>query len=44
MMGDHRCISWDSRKFGPVDRSLHLRQGRIRLLADKGRGRGALGL
>jgi signal peptidase I len=22
MMGDHRCISWDSRKFGPVERSL----------------------
>jgi signal peptidase I len=22
MMGDHRNISWDSRKFGPVDRSL----------------------
>lgn len=22
MMGDHRCISWDSRKFGPVDRSF----------------------
>jgi signal peptidase I len=21
MMGDHRCISWDSRKFGPVERS-----------------------
>jgi signal peptidase I len=22
MMGDHRCISWDSRKFGPVERSF----------------------
>jgi len=22
VMGDHRCISWDSRKFGPVERSL----------------------
>lgn len=22
MMGDHRCISYDSRKFGPVERSL----------------------
>jgi signal peptidase I len=22
MMGDHRNISWDSRRFGPVDRSL----------------------
>ncbi len=22
VMGDHRCVSWDSRKFGPVDRSL----------------------
>jgi len=21
VMGDHRCISWDSRKFGPVERS-----------------------
>jgi signal peptidase I len=21
MMGDHRCISWDSRKFGPVESS-----------------------
>jgi signal peptidase I len=22
MMGDHRCISSDSREFGPVERSL----------------------
>jgi signal peptidase I len=22
VMGDHRCISWDSRKFGPVERSF----------------------
>ena len=22
MMGDHRCISWDSRKFGPVESSF----------------------
>ena len=22
MMGDHRCISSDSREFGPVDRDL----------------------
>ncbi len=33
VMGDHRDSSNDSRMFGPVPRDLHLRQGRIRLLA-----------
>ena len=34
VMGDHRISSNDSRMFGPVAASLHLRQGRVCLLAD----------
>ena len=34
VLGDHRTMSNDSRDFGPVDAELHLRQGRIWVLAD----------
>ncbi len=43
VLGDHRTMSNDSRDFGPVNNTLHLRQGRLRILAHGQDGKGAVG-
>jgi len=42
MMGDHRCISSDSRSFGPVERSFIYGKAVFRAVAGKRRGHGAI--